>query len=211
MHINDGLMPLGQTLFYLGTALILVILSLIMTLYWANKELNKVKVIMLAVLVPFIFALQALNIPIPWGTSGHMVGGAMAAIILGSPFPVVLLMTLILLAQAILFVDGGITTIGANIINMGVITGFVGFYSYGAMKDKFGMIAAAFAAAWLSIFIAAEACALELYIAGTFPLREGLIFMGLYHAGIGILEGIITVIIVIVIMVLVGDNINDEN
>lgn len=211
MHINDGLMPLGQTLFYLGTALILVILSLIMTLYWANKELNKVKVIMLAVLVPFIFALQALNIPIPWGTSGHMVGAAMAAIILGSPFPVVLLMTLILLAQAILFVDGGITTIGANIINMGVITGFVGFYSYGAMKDKFGMIAAAFAAAWLSIFIAAEACALELYIAGTFPLREGLIFMGLYHAGIGILEGIITVIIVIVIMVLVGDNINDEN
>lgn len=211
MHICDGLMPFGQTLFYLVIALIFVILSFIMTLYWANKELNKIKVIMLAVLVPVIFALQALNISMPWGISGHMVGAAMAAIILGSPFPVVLLMTLILLAQAILFADGGIAIIGANVINMGVITSFVGFYSYGAMKNKFGMIVASFAAAWLSIFIAAEACALELYIAGIFPLREGLTFMGLYYAGIGIFEGIITAIIVIVIMLLVGDNTNDEN
>ncbi|MCD4781570.1 MAG: energy-coupling factor ABC transporter permease [Candidatus Omnitrophica bacterium] len=108
MHICDGLMPFGQTLFYLVIALIFVILSFIMTLYWANKELNKIKVIMLVVLVPVIFALQALSIPIAWGTSGHMVGAAMAAIILGSPFPVILLMTLILLAQAILFADGGI-------------------------------------------------------------------------------------------------------
>ena len=94
---------------------------------------------------------------------------------------------------------------------MGVITSFVGFYSYGAMKNKFGMIVASFAAAWLSIFIAAEACALELYIAGIFPLREGLTFMGLHYAGIGIFEGIITAIVVIVIMLLVGGNTNDEN
>lgn len=215
MHIQDGLIPssplISQASFYLVIALIFVILSLIMTFSWANKESNKIKLIMLAVLVPIILALQALHITIPWGTSGSLVGATLAVIILGSPFPVILLMTLILLAQAIYFGYGGITTIGANIINMGVISGLVGFYSYNAMKNRFGMIVASFAAAWLSVFIAAEACALELSIAGTFPLKEGLRFMGLYHAGIGILEGIITAIVVIVIMLLTKDSTKDEN
>lgn len=213
MHIGDGMIPLVQTLFYLPIAFLFVVLSLIMTFSWAIEESNKKKIIILVVLFPVIFALQAMNIPIPWGTSAHVVGAALAAIILGSPFPVVLLMTLILFTQTILFGDGGVTTIGANIINMGIISSFVGFYSYRAIKNKFGMIGmviGSFIAAWLSIFIAAEACALELYIAGTFPLKQGLELMGIYHAVTGVVEGIITAFVVIIMILLTGDSTNDE-
>jgi len=114
---------------------------------------------------------------------------------LGSPYAAVLLLTLVLVVQGFMFGDGGITTMGANIVNMGVVGGFVGFYSYNALKNSIGMVSASFAAGWLSIFIAALVCAVQMYIAGTFPLIEGLIFMGLYHAVIGVVgEGLITAI-----------------
>ena len=64
------------------------------------------------------------------GTSGHLVGGALVAIILGSPFAAVFILPMVLVIQGVVFGDGGITTMGANIINMGVIGGFVGFYSF---------------------------------------------------------------------------------
>jgi cobalt/nickel transport system permease protein len=197
MHIGDGLIPLGQAVVYWLIALAFIIKSL----DWAGKEMDEMKVPMLAALAAGIFAIQAMNIPIPWGTSGHMVGAALAAIILGSPFAGVLLLTLVLIIQGFVFGDGGITTMGANIVNMGVIGGFVGFYSYNALKNSIGMMSASFVAGWLSIFIAALVCAVEMTIAGTFPLVAGLMFMGLYHAVIGVVgEGLITAIVVRAIM-----------
>ena len=82
---------------------------------------------------------------------------------------------------------------GATIINMGVIGGFVGYYSYHGIKSviKNKFIPAAIAA-WLGCFIAAVVCAIEMFIAGTFPLVPGIIAMGTYHAAIGIIEGVIT-------------------
>jgi len=164
------------------------------------------KIPILGVIAAAIFAIQALNIPIPWGTSGHMVGAAMAAIILGSPFAGVLLLTLVLVVQALLFGDGGITALGVNIFNMGIVSSFVGFYSFRAIKSiiykpiskgNSGLSIAAFAGAWLSLFVSAAICAVELYFAGTFALVEGLVFMCLYHAVIGIVaEGFITAIAV---------------
>jgi cobalt/nickel transport system permease protein len=79
---------------------------------------------------------------------------------------------------------------------MGVIGGFVGFYAYKALKG-IGRVPAIFIAGWASIFLAAIACAIELAIAGTFPLVAGLIFMGLYHAVIGVIEGVISVVVVL--------------
>ena len=83
---------------------------------------------------------------------------------------------------------------GANIINMGVIGGFVGFYTFkGLMGMTKSMPISAFFAAWLACLIPALACAVEMYLAGTFPLGEGLIAMGIYHAIIGVIEGLVTV------------------
>jgi cobalt/nickel transport system permease protein len=208
MHIGDGLIPLGQTIIYWLIALVFIAKSL----EWARKDLDEMKIPMLAALGAGIFAIQAMNIPIPWGTSGHMMGAALAAIILGSPFAAVLLLTLVLVVQSVVFADGGITVIGANIINMGVVGGFVGFYSYNALKNHLGMTGASFTAGWLSIVIASLVCAVQMYFAGTFPLMEGLYFMGLYHAVIGVVgEGAITAIALNRIMAVRPDVVSEKS
>lgn len=190
MHIPDAFIPIWQGAIYWIIALVFVALAL----KWAKNEMNEEKLPLVAVLAAGIFALQSFNLPVSMGTSGHLVGGALAAIILGSPFAAVFILTLVLIVQGVLFGDGGITTMGANIINMGVIGGFVGFYSYkGIMSMTKSMPVAGFSAAWLACFIPALACAIEMSIAGTFPLTEGLIAMGIYHAIIGIIEGFVTV------------------
>ncbi|WP_292468105.1 cobalt transporter CbiM [Methanolobus sp.] len=193
MHIPDSFIPMGQAIIYWVIALPFIFLSL----KWARKELDDMKVPILAALAAGIFAIQALNIPIGMGTSGHMVGAALVAIIFGSPMAGVLVLTLVLLVQGFVFGDGGITTMGANIVNMGVISGFVGYYTFAALKNKAGIKAAAFVGAWLGLFVSAIACAIEMYVAGTFPLEAGLVAMGLYHLIIGFVgEGLITAIVI---------------
>lgn len=197
MHIPDAFIPIWQGAIYWIIALIFVALAL----RWAKNEMSEEKLPLVAVLAAGIFALQSFNLPVSMGTSGHLVGGALAAIILGSPFAAVFILTLVLIVQGVLFGDGGITTMGANIINMGVIGGFVGFYSFkGLMKATKSMPVSGFIAAWLACLIPALACAIEMFLAGTFPLKEGLIAMGLYHAAIGVIEGIVTVAAIYLIM-----------
>ena len=114
-----------------------------------------------------------------------MVGGALVAIVFCAPEASVIIFTIVLLVQA-LYGDGGITALGANILNMGIIGGFVGLYSFKGLRKIFGKIvsqdyakiASIFLASWLSIFITAIAVALELWWAGKFPLELGLILMG---------------------------------
>jgi cobalt/nickel transport system permease protein len=197
MHIPDSFIPLGQALVYWAIALVFIALSL----RWARDEMNEEKIPLVAVLAAGIFALQSFNLPVGMGTSGHLVGGALAAIVLGSPFAAVFILTLVLIVQGVLFGDGGITTMGVNILNMGVIGGFVGFYSFkGLMAATKSVSVSAFAAAWLACLVPALAGAVELYFAGTFPLEAGLIAMGLYHAVIGIIEGFVTVVAIRLIM-----------
>lgn len=153
------------------------------------------KVPLVAVLAAGIFAMQAFNIPVPWGTTGHLLGAALAAIVLGSPYAGIFVLTLVLLVQGIIFGDGGITVMGANIINMGVVGGFIGYYGYTALNGVMNnAYIAAFIAAWASVFVSALLCAVELAIAGTFPLVLGLVSMGMYHAVIGLIEGGITAV-----------------
>ncbi|HVN66273.1 MAG TPA: cobalt transporter CbiM [Methanomicrobiales archaeon] len=197
MHIPDSFIPIGQGLVYWAIALVFIALSL----RWARSEMDEKKIPIVAVLAAGIFALQSFNLPVSMGTSGHLVGGALAAIVLGSPFAAVFILTLVLIVQGVLFGDGGITTMGANIINMGVIGGFVGFYTFrGLMMATKSMNISAFAAAWLACFIPALAASVELFMAGTFPLQAGLIAMGTYHALIGIIEGFVTVVAIRLIL-----------
>ena len=190
MHIPDAFIPIWQGAIYWIIALVFVALAL----RWAKNEMNEEKLPLVAVLAAAVFALQSFNLPVSMGTSGHLVGGALVAIVLGSPFAAVFILTMVLIVQGVLFGDGGITTMGANILNMGVIGGFVGFYSFKGIKSiTKSMPVSAFIAAWLACLIPALACAVEMYFAGTFPLREGLIAMGLYHAIIGVIEGLVTV------------------
>ncbi|MDD1668203.1 MAG: cobalt transporter CbiM [Methanomicrobiales archaeon] len=191
MHIPDSFMPLAQGLVYWAVALVFIGLSL----RWARRDMDEERIPLVAVLAAGIFAIQSFNLPVGMGTTGHLVGGALAAIVLGSPFAAVFILTLVLLVQGILFADGGISTMGANILNMGVIGGFVGFYSFRGMLAVFKRVdIAAFAAAWLACLVPALALAVEMYWAGTFPLEAGLITMGLYYALIGFIEGAITVV-----------------
>ena len=191
MHIPDGFFPLSHAIVYWIIALVFIALSL----RWAKRELSEENIPLVAVLAAGIFAIQTLNMAlpiafIPGGVSGHVVGAALAAIVLGSPFAAVFILTLVLILQGIFFGDGGITAMGANIINMGLLGGFFGFYTYQSIRNLFNnQFVAAFAAGWVSLFIPAIACAVELAAAGTLPLTMGLITMGIYHAFIGIIEG----------------------
>ena len=192
MHIPDGFIPLWQCAIYY----VILIVALYFSLNWARKNLDEKMVPLMAVLAAGIFAIMSMNMPIPFGTSGHMVGGALVAIVFCAPEAAVIVFTLVLLVQGLFFGDGGITALGANVLNMGIIGGFTGLYVFKALRKPIGKYPAIGIASWLSIFLAAEAVAIEMWLAGTFPLIQGLAFMGLYHAFIGIIEAVLTVVVI---------------
>ena len=134
----------------------------------------------MAVLAAGIFVIMTINIPLPLGISGHVVGAAIIAIIFGAVEPAIIIFALVLLAEALIIGDGGITVIGANLLNMGIIGGFVGLYGFKALRKPLGKAPAIAIASWGAIFISAIAVAVEIWFAGIFPLKIGLIFMGLY-------------------------------
>ena len=99
MHIPDAFIPLPQAAVYWIAAIIFLALAI----RWARSELNEDKIPLIAVLAAGIFALQSFNLPVSMGTSGHLVGGALAAIVLGSPFAAVFILTLVLIIQGFIF------------------------------------------------------------------------------------------------------------
>ena len=173
MHIPNGFIPLWQCAIYF----VILFIALYFSQRWARKNLDERSVPLMAVLAAGIFAIMSMNIPIAFGTSGHMVGGALIALVFCAPEAAVIVFTLVLLVQALFFGDGGITVLGANVLNMGIIGGFVGLYGFRALRKIIGKIPAIAIASWLSIFIAAEAVAVEMWLAGTFPLIAGLEMM----------------------------------
>jgi len=162
-----------------------------------NRELNERQIPLMGVTAAFIFAAQMMNFTVAGGTSGHLLGGALAAILLG-PWAGMLVLTSVLAVQALLFQDGGLLALGANLFNMAVVGVLVGWAIYVALRRLLGerpwaMMASGFAAAWLSVFVASLAAAAELAISGTSPWIVALPAMGLVHMLIGIGEGLITV------------------
>ncbi len=193
MHIPN-ILPPWQCVIYL----VIFFIALFFSQRWAKKNLDERSVPLMAVLAAGIFVIMTLNIPLPFfGISGHVVGAAMIAIIFGAVEPAIIIFALVLLAEALAIGDGGITTIGANLLNMGIIGGFVGLYGFKALRKPLGKVPAIAIASWGAIVLSALATALELWLGGVFPLQAGVVFMGLYHILIGIIEAIITVIVIL--------------
>ncbi|MBO9370726.1 MAG: energy-coupling factor ABC transporter permease [Chloroflexi bacterium] len=192
MHIPDGFLSMGVII----VCWVLSIIGIGLALARTRKSLGERQVPVMGVLAAFIFAAQMLNFTIAGGTSGHFLGAALAAILLG-PWAAILTMTTVVALQALLFQDGGLLALGGNILNMAVIGPVVAYGFYRGVRTLLGnrresTLVAGFVAAWVSIVVAALACAMELGFSGTSPIGIALPAMAGIHALIGIGEGLIT-------------------
>jgi cobalt/nickel transport system permease protein len=193
MHIPDGFLSLPVSLLTWAFSLLLIVISL----KRVEKDYQEKAVPLMGVCAAFIFAAQMINFPIPGGTSGHLLGGTLAGILLG-PWAGSLVMTVVFIVQALLFQDGGLTALGANIFNMGLIGTFGGYYLYKAVRSLFGfsrwrgMAMGTAIAAWASVVMAAFMCSVQLAVSGTVPLQVALFAMLSWHFVIGIGEALIT-------------------
>jgi cobalt/nickel transport system permease protein len=194
MHIPDGFLDAKTSL----ATTLLACGSLAVALRHARMTLSPRKVPLLGLSAAFVFAAQMVNFPVAAGTSGHFIGGTLAAVLLGPSAAVIVLAT-VLLVQCFAFADGGITALGANIFNMGVIGGVGGWMAYAALSrirgDLKGRIVAAVVAAWLSTVMAAVVCAGELATSGTAAWNLAFPAMGGVHMLIGVGEGLITALV----------------
>ena len=192
LHAPDGFFSVPVAI----VAYILAGVVIAYAVYRTNRELNERMVPLMGVMAAFIFAGQMLNFPVAGGTSGHLVGGALAAILLG-PWAAILVMTTVVGLQALLFQDGGLVVLGANILNMGVLSCLTGYGVYWITRRigvGFSTLAVGgFVAAWASVQVGATAAAIMLVISGTTDLSVALPAMIGVHALIGIGEGLITV------------------
>jgi cobalt/nickel transport system permease protein len=188
LHIPDGFLSAPVSL--LGW-LLAAILTFLAVRHTSQAGGDKSAPIM-GVLAAFIFAAQAINFPIWAGTSGHIVGAGLAAILVG-PWAATLLMTAVVLIQGLLFQDGGLLVMGCNILNMGALAVFAAYASYSILlRMTSRRSVAAFAGAWISVVVSAAATALELGISGTFPTQLALPSLTGIYALVGLGEGIVT-------------------
>lgn len=154
---------------------------------------------LMGVMSAFIFAAQMLKFPVFAGTSSHLLGAVMAAILLG-PYLAAIVLTSVLVIQCIIFQDGGLTTLGANILNMSFIGAIGGYFVYSIIRKilfgKNGIIIATAISAWLSVVMASIACAIELALSSSSPLRLAIAAMAGVHVLSGIGEAIITCLVI---------------
>jgi cobalt/nickel transport system permease protein len=160
--------------------------------YTAFKSQTRPDALKFAAITSLIFALQMLNFPIQNGTSGHFFGAILALVILDIPFAV-LSVSMVLSVQALIFGDGGLNTLGANIINMVFIGVFVPGLFLRALTQKIGRNQALIVSCWLSVVLAATVCSFEVALADTVTLSKVLPAMLAVHALIGIGEAAITI------------------
>ncbi len=201
MHIPDGFLGGGvATLLWL-----LAILAVANGLRVANAELDEARVPLLGVLAAFIFAVQMLNFPVAGGTSGHLLGATLAAVLLG-PWIACLVMAVVLTTQCFAFADGGVSALGANIVNMGVLGALLAGYLIKVLmpmlpKSRGAFLGAVGVTAWLAVMVGATATSLELAISGTVPVGTVLPAMLGVHALIAIGEAVITVAAISAVLV----------
>lgn len=193
MHIPDGFLSVMVSVI-LGAVTVLVVAY---ALKRVGQDLGERQVPMMGVLAAAIFAGQMLNFTVAGGTSGHLMGAALATILLG-PWAGILVLTCVVGVQALIFQDGGLLVLGANIFNMGIVGVTVSYMAYRAIFKLtggrlWGILVGGFAAAWLSIEIAALSVGLQLAISGISPANIAIPAMGGIHALIGLGEGLITV------------------
>jgi cobalt/nickel transport system permease protein len=204
MHIPDGVLNLPiLIILWVITVLVMIIgFSKVGKIF--EKEESDKSIPYIGVLAAVIFAFQFVNYPIPGGTSGHLVGGTLVAVILG-PWASVIVLFLILVVQS-LFGDGGITALGANAFNMGIIGGIIGFYivmgivrllNNTSIKKEMKVTIATAIGSYIAIILAAFLCGIEISFAGAFPSPVIAISAMVYwHILIGIGEAVISALII---------------
>jgi len=202
MHIPDGFIDLPTSIAFtaVSTAAVGVALKK------AKNELSEKTAPLAGLTAVFIFAVQMLNFPVAAGTSGHLLGGALAAVLVG-PWVATLALTIVLLLQALLFADGGLTALGLNVFNISILAVWIAYFIFITLKKilpktKTSLIASSAIAALISVPVSAFGFWVQYAIGGnaTFPLETVLTAMISTHILIGIGEAIITVLTISAIM-----------
>ena len=203
MHIPDGILdPVTIVILWIITISVMIIGYFKMNTFFKNAESDRL-IPYIGVLAAVIFAFQFVNYPIPGGTSGHLVGGTLVAVILG-PWASLIVLFLILVVQS-LFGDGGITVLGANAFNMGIIGGIVGFYivvlfvrllNRTSLKKELKVTIATAIGAYIAIVLAAFICGIELSFNNAISFQVAVPAMVFWHLFIGIGEAVISALII---------------
>jgi cobalt/nickel transport system permease protein len=196
VHIPDGFLSAGTA----AATGVVSLGGLAYGLRVSQQRLDDRQVPLVGVTAAFVFAVQMINFPVGLGTSGHLVGGALAAVLLG-PGMAALVLTVVLAVQALVFADGGITALGANVLLMGLIAGAGGAALFRALaralpRTRAGFLAATGITAWLSVVVASVVCTVLITYGGVFGGAEFprvLATMVGLHALIGAGEAAITV------------------
>jgi len=198
MHIPDGFLDVKT---WVSTG-IMSAGALSYSIRKSKQTLNDRQVPLLGVMAAFIFAAQMINFPVAGGTSGHLLGAAMATILLG-PWNASIIISSVLIIQCLFFQDGGLTALGGNIFNMavvGVLTSYIVYRGITAVNSsKTVKLIAAFVASWTSVVVACLAASVELAVSGTAPLNVVVPAMLTWHVLIGAGEGMITAVVVTVV------------
>lgn len=201
MHLPDGLLDTKTALLSTGAAAVGVGIAL----RQVRTSLNPRQMPMLGLAAAFVFAAQMLNFPVAGGTSGHLVGGVLTAVLLG-PSAAVLVMTCVLIVQCLMFADGGLLVLGANVFNMGIVSVCGGYFVFRLLKrlipmeeNRSTVFAAAFAA-WFGTVLASISCAGQLAFSRTVPWSIVFPAMANVHILIGLGEGLATGLIVSVVL-----------
>jgi cobalt/nickel transport system permease protein len=193
LHAPDGFFSVPVALAMWAVAIVVLAISVSR----AGKTLDERAVPLMGVTAAFIFAAQMINFPVVGGTSGHLLGAVLAAILLG-PWAGSLVMASVIAVQSLLFQDGGLLAMGANIVNMGIIGTIGGYAIYASLcrvlgGEERGRLPAAAIAAWSAVMLGAIATSLELVVSGTSSLAVVLPAMVGTHIFIGVGEAFITV------------------
>ncbi len=199
MHIPDGLLNAPT----IAVTYAASVGGVGMAVRHLNRKLQEKQVPLMGVLAAFIFAAQMINFPVAGGTSGHLIGAALAVILLG-PWSSIAILTCVLIAQCLIFQDGGLLALGANVLNMAIMgslsaSGILRVLSWLKVTGKRGRVAACFTAAWVSVVVTAVTCAVELAASGVAPAWIVIPAMTGVHAIIGIGEGLITIAMVVLV------------
>ena len=198
MHMSDGIVNAPTSLIFGAISILYVGYAVVR----ARADLDDRTAPMAGLVTAFVFAVQMINFPILPGASGHLLGGALVAILVG-PWVGTLCITIVLVVQSLLFADGGITALGTNVFNMAIVGVLVGYGVATAMRriaasGRGGLLVTAFVAAFVNTVVASLGFVLEYAIGGAAGATLGTVFalMVGFHALIGIGEGIITALTV---------------
>jgi cobalt/nickel transport system permease protein len=195
MHIPDGFLDVKTAV---ATGLFSAT-GLGAALRHAGRHMQARKIPLIGLIGAFVFVAQMVNFPVASGTSGHLLGSTFAAVLLG-PSAAIIVMSSVLIVQSLLFADGGILALGANIFNMAIVAPLVGYGAYRALRPLLrgvqGQLVAIGFASWLSTVVAAVFCAGELAWSGTADWRAAFPAMAGVHMLTGLGEAAITMLVI---------------